>query len=266
MSSTDATQRLQAICAEVGFDLQLAASAVVARLALLAEYSETVRDAERMVERARTVFRHYEETKPAQGFGELERRIVVLGCLFSDIGKTGPANADASAQRLIVEMFAVEGVRDDAQPVSQFLTTYFLADSGERIQRFATLGLDPRVPLRAFWNLHSTWTLQIVKESGVPVEAIAAAAAHHFLDDINPESIVGLDGRFTRSFGENATFDRAEKLIILLDKYDAVRRRGRGSHEQAITWLKDRVEKHPHFHGDVEFRTLIADLDAVAQA
>jgi hypothetical protein len=52
---------------------------------------------------------------------------------------------------------------------------------------------------------------------------------------------VASDRRFTRAFGDNAGFDRAEKLIILLDKYDALRRRGGRSHEQALAWLRERL-------------------------
>jgi len=261
MSSADTIERLRATCAEVGFDLDGVKASVIARLRLLAESSETATDSVRMAASARDVFRHYETTKPSEAFSEAERRIVVLGCVFSDIGKTGPEHADASGQRLIVEMFAVEGVRDDTQPVAEFLRRYFPADPDDRIQRFAALGLEPGMAIREFWNLHSAWTLELTEACGVPPEAIAAAVTHHLLDDINPETIVGADRNFTRAFGGNTTFDRAEKLVILLDKYDAIRRRGRRSHDQAIPWLRDRVESNPHFRSDLEFLRLIDDLD-----
>jgi hypothetical protein len=120
--------------------------------------------------------------------------------------------------------------------------------------------------IREFWNHHSGWTLQIVEAGGVPPEVIAAAATHHLLDDVNPDRIVASDRRFSRPFGDNTSFDRAEKLIILLDKYDALRRRGGRTHDQAIAWLRERVDSSAAFHGDAEFLTLIADLDAVARS
>ena len=256
--------RARAICAEVGFDIDHVAPQVVARMELLAEHSDTVSDCERMVENARRLFRHHETAKPLEAFSEVERRTVVLGCLFSDIGKTGPAGADGDAQRLIVEMFAVEGVRDDAQSVARFLKASFSADADERIRRFASLGLDPTMTIREFWNLHSVWTFEILKASRVPLEVVAAATAHHLLEDVNPENLVGADGHFTGSFGDNASFDRAEKLIILLDKYDAIRRRGGRNHHEAIAWLRDRVERNARFRNDAEFSTLITELEAVA--
>lgn len=261
MSSGDPIEGLIGICAQVRFDLACAQPSLLARLRLLAAHTETVSDSERMLWRARDVFRYVEMARPSEAFSEVECRIIVLGCLFSDVGKTGPANADTNGQRLIVEMFAVEGVRDDRQPVAEFLRTYF-PDADERSRCFAMLGLSPQMSMREFWNLHSSWTLQILEASGIPPEVIAAAATHHLLDDVNPASIVASDRRFTRSFGDNAGFDRAEKLIILLDKYDALRRRGGRNHDQAIAWLRDRVDSNARFRGDVEFSILIADLEA----
>jgi len=258
---SEALERLHSICAEVGFDLRRAAPELLLRLELLAARSPTIDDGQRMVGMARALFDHSAAT--AEPFTDAERRIVVLGCVLSDIGKTGPASADRDGQLLVTEMFAVEGVRDEAQPVSRFFDTYFPADAAERRRRFAALGLDPSISIREFWNLHSGWTLEILERSAVPREAIAAAATHHLLDDINPGAIVRADERFSRPFGDNVAFDRAEKSIILLDKYDALRRRGRKSHEQAIAWLRDRVQHSARFHDDQEFLALI---DAVSAA
>lgn len=266
MTAADSTERLRLLCAEVGFDLSGVAPAVVARLRLLAQLTETIADCERMVARAHELLRQHQVSDPAGAFSESERRIVVLGTIFADIGKTGPAHADEPGQRLIVEMFAVEGVRDDQQQVSQFLHERFPRDAAERVERFAALGLDPSMTLRQFWNQHSAWTLQILQDSGVPPEVIAAAATHHLVDDINPESIVGADRRFTRGFGENVAFDRAEKLIILLDKYDALRRRGQRSHDEAIAWLGERIASNPSFSDDAELLALLADLNQLGPA
>jgi hypothetical protein len=261
MNSVDAVQAMRALCAGVEFDLDGVKPSVVDRLRLLDEHSETVADSTRMIARAWDVFRYYERMQPADSFTEVERRIVVLGCLFSDIGKTGPLGASADGQTLIAEMFAVEGVRDERQSVAQFFTEYFPTDATERTRRFEAMGLESTLTMRQFWNLHSAWTLEITEDGGLPPEVIAAAATHHLLDDVNPEAIVAEDRRFTRSFGENTQFDRAEQLIILLDKYDALRRRGGRSHEDAILWLRNRVADNPKFNGDQELSTLISALD-----
>jgi hypothetical protein len=259
----DRTESLRVICAEVGFDLDKAKASILDRMVLLAEHSETFDDAIRMASHARDVFRYYEAHKPSESFSLIERRTIVLACLFSDIGKSGPERADDDGRRLIVEMFSVEGVCDDTAPVSSFLRTHFAADADQRIARFAALGLDPAMSMRQFWNLHSGWTLAIAEAAGLPLEAVAAAATHHYLDNVNPQDIVGDDHRFTREFGENATFDRAEKLVIVLDKYDAGRRRGQLTHDQAIAWLRQRVATNERFRGDPELETLIGDVEVV---
>ncbi len=259
----EAVERLRAQCAAVGFDLDKASGALIDRMCLLSEHSKTFDDATRTASYAERIFRYYETTKPAEAFTELERQTVVLACLFSDVGKTGPEHADAEGRRLIVEMFSVENVGDDNQPISSFFRSYFPSDADRRVARFVALGLDPSMTLRQFWNLHSGWTLAIADAAGVPPEAVVAAATHHLLDDVNPRAIVSDDHHFTRRFGENATFDRAEKLVIILDKYDAVKRRGGRTHAQAVAWLRDRIANNPRFHDDVELATLVADVEFV---
>lgn len=255
----DPVQRLRPHCAAVGFDLDDAHRLLLERVRTLGAH--TFEDAVHQSTLAQRVFAYYERAKPERAFSALEKRTVVLGSLFSDIGKTGPIDADAAGRQLIVDMFAVENVRDDKQPITAFLRTNFPTDAEERIARFEALGLDPAMTLRRFWNLHSAWTLGIAEAAGIPAEAVAAAATHHLMDDVNPEGIVGADDHFTRRFGANAVFDRSEKLVILLDKYDAVRRRGSQDHAGAIAWLRERIAKSPRFRDDAELLGLLADLD-----
>lgn len=265
-AADDDVEQLHAECAAIGFDLRSAGGSLVERMRLLSEHSRTFDDARRMVAYAQRLFRHYETERPAEAFTALERRIVILACLFSDIGKSGPEHADADARRLVAEMFAIENVRDDTQRVDSLLETHFPGDAEARIARFAALGLDPSMSVRQFWNLHSDWTLAITEASGLPPEAIAAAASHHLLDDVNPRAIVGEDDRFRRGFGENTVFDRTEKLVIVLDKYDAARRRGGRTHDEAMSWLRDRISRSARFRDDPELRTLVDVVDVVLDA
>ena len=62
------------------------------------------------------------------------------------------------------------------------------------------------------------------------------------------------------------TFDRAEKLIILLDKYDAFRRRGKKEHKEAIELVRDKIRSNPNFTEDREFEELVNNLDAMITA
>jgi hypothetical protein len=259
-------ERLRAISARSGLDLDLVRPAILDRMRLLAELTETVRDCEHAAELAEEIFRYYDARKPGKRFTALERHTVVIGSLFSDIGKSGPADASTDGQRLVAEMFAVEHVPDGTVSASAFFDTYFPADASSRVQRFRALGLDPAMHMRAFWDLHSVWTLQILRGDGVPPQAVAAAATHHLLENVNPHAMFVTDARLTRYIGDSASFGRPEKLVILLDKYDAARRRGQRAHAETIVWLRQVIEAHPRFCQDQEFFSLIDDLDAVIEA
>lgn len=92
---------------------------------LLAETTETVNDCEHAVRIANDVFRYYDVSKPLERFNALERRIVVIGTIFSDIGKSGPAGADLDGQQLVAEMFAVERIMNKGRPSRGFSTCIF---------------------------------------------------------------------------------------------------------------------------------------------
>lgn len=250
-----------AVCERAGVREEALMPHVKARMVLLAEFTATFDDGVRAMDMAEKVFQCRElRFSP---FSEGDKNIVRTGCLFSDIGKTGPLRARLEQQRLIAQMFAVEGVRNDRMLVAEFFATYFSSDIERCLQLFHELGLDSAMPIRAFWNLHSQWTYELLKNSGVPAEAIPAAAAHHLLEHINPESMVADDGSFTQSFGANLAFDKPEKLVILLDKYDALRRRAQREHAAAIAWLRSLLATHTRFAHDVEFTSLLDVMDRV---
>jgi hypothetical protein len=263
MAPTSSLERLRTICADVGFDLERIRPSILARMRLLAETTETLNDCERGVRIANDIFRYYDIWKPLRRFTALERRIVVIGTLFSDVGKSGPAEAALDGQQLVAEMFAVECAIDERTSVARFFQVYFPADADKRARRFGALGLDPGMTMRTLWNLHSAWTLHILQGDGVPMEAVPAAAAHHILENVNPDSLIAEDGRFTKYFGKHASFERPEKLVILLDKYDAALRRGRRTHDKAVAFLREVIARNQRFCGDHEFLELIEDLDEV---
>ena len=263
MAPLSSFDRLRTICAEVGLDLERIRPSILARMRLLAETTETVNDCERAVNVANEVFRYYDVSKPFNRFTSLERRIVVIGTIFSDIGKSGPAGAAADGQKLVAEMFGVECIMDERTSVARFFEVYFPADAADRARRFGALGLDPAMTMREFWNLHSAWTLHVLEGDGVPMEALPAAAAHHILENVNPDSLIAADGHFTKYCGKHASFERPEKLVILLDKYDAAIRRGHCTHDQAIASLHEVIARNHRFRGDRGFLELIADLDEV---
>jgi hypothetical protein len=150
--------------------------------------------------------------------------------------------------------------------VSEFLTRYFPGDAPVRLEQFESLGLDPNMTMREFWNLHVGWTLELLQDRVAFPESVPAAAAHHLLEQVNPQSLVGDDDRFTLPYGTNTDFDRAEKLVIVLDKYDAARRRGGRDHDAAMSWLEQLISKSTRFSNDPDFAKLLRALDGVMRS
>lgn len=251
------------IAEEAGVRLAEIDPTVVERLRLLHEKTLTLEDEYQALLMQKNIFAFYAEKIPERAFSDNEQKVIRVGTLFTDIGKTGPKECRRKTQECVTEMFGIDDPVDPRSTVLQFLETFFPLDAPERAALLLEIGVRPESTMREFWNLHSKWTLQIISGSGVPPEAIPAAALHHMLEEMNPENIVGNDDRFTKYFGDNATFDRPEKTVIALDKYDAARRRGNKDHDGAIVLLRDRVKNNARFRDDQEFQQLIDDLEVI---
>ncbi len=257
---TDVKPTVAEALAEVGLDISKVAPRIVERLELLNATTKTIEDGLRAIATARKLFVYYEAEEKEKAFTDKEKRIIEVGSIFSDIGKTGPREATTEQQHLITDMFAVENVKDPHMKVAAFFNTYFPDTHEEKLQTFQGMGLDASMSMREFWNLHSLWTLHIISGDGVPHDAIAGASIHHILDGVNPDNILEAGDKFKEYFGDNVSFDRPEKLIIILDKYDAFVRRAKMTPEEAIAGVRDRVSKSPNFSDDEDFKTILDDL------
>src|SRR3989338_459774 len=261
--SHEAHPSLEEIVQEAGLRLEDLDPEVVLRLQLLHEKSPTLVDEYHALQMEKKLFGYYAEKEPARAYSEGERRTIEVGTLFTDIGKTGPKAARRETQECITEIFGIDKNIDPQTPVLKFLEEHFPEDHPQRVVLLGEAGVKPDMTMRQFWNMHSGWTLEIVSAGGIPPEAIPAAALHHMVEGINPQVILGEDDRFTRYYGENVAFDRAEKMVIMLDKYDAARRRGSKTHEEAIAYLRTHLGNNTHFKDDEEFLKLIDDIAVV---
>ncbi len=261
--TTDTVKHLEKALSRAGIQPDELDPLLAQRMRLLASHTETVADSVQIIDLAERVFERC--VSLGQPFSDVEKSTVVLGSLFSDIGKTGPAHATLPQQQLIVDMFSVERVPNGLISVEEFFRTYFPKDADARLLTFEGLGQDCQMTMRAFWNLHVGWTLELLRDRLVFREAVPAAASHHLLEHINPDSIVSEDGSYTLPFGSNAEFNRAEKLIVILDKYDASRRRSGLDHDGAMSWLRQLISKNLRFGQDEQFPQLLDVLDEVAR-
>lgn len=255
-------KRIRTTLERLGIDCEKLHPDILDRFVLLEKTTPTLDDERRAITYARALFHHYEKKDSEYIFTEREKHRVEIGTIFSDIGKTGPQNATLEQRRIIAEIFGIENHIDPSMSLSQFIVHFFPHDAYQRQQELLALNLDIQMSMRTFWNMHSEWTFDIITNGGVPTDIIPTAASHHRLEGVNPQNIVSDDDHLKEPFGENTKFGRPEKLVILLDKYDAYRRRGKLSHIAAIAALRDRIE-HSVYQHDAEFKKLIADMEKV---
>ncbi len=254
-------ENLKIFFQDLGVDLEKTDKNILRKLTLLNKWTETIKDEENAVSLAQELCKFYEKEVPNRRFSKEEIMTVSLGTMFSDIGKTGPREATQEQEEVIVSIYSMEDPFDTSMTLEQFVSENFPDDFIKRLTLLEQIGVEREMTLRKFYNLHAEWTLGILVGSGVPQEAIAAAATHHMLEGVNPEGIVAKDSRFTRYFGTSLFFDRADKLVIILDKYDAYRRRGGKEHREAIESLRKYLASNEHFSNDSEFIELLDNLD-----
>ncbi|OGN03749.1 MAG: hypothetical protein A2655_04340 [Candidatus Yanofskybacteria bacterium RIFCSPHIGHO2_01_FULL_43_42] len=265
LKETETTRdHMRELFEELGLDVEKMNPNILRKLFLLNERTETFKDEERSVHVARALFRYYEQNLSERRFTDAEQRTVLIGTMFTDIGKTGPRNATPEQEKLVLDIYGVENlVEPNKITLEELINDNFSEDATDRLSILEEIKISRNMTMREFYNFHPRWTLEIISGDGLPPEAVAAAATHHMLEGVNPEEIVGKDGRFTKYFGDNVFFDRAEKLIILLDKYDAFRRRGKKEHKEAIELVRNKIRSNPNFAEDGEFEELLNNLDAM---
>jgi hypothetical protein len=254
---------------EAGFESALSPS-LLKRLHILNEGSKTLQDEARALGYADRFFAHYNQThseNPLTGdrpFSPDEMGVVRAGTILADIGKTGPVTAPEHVQRAVVAVFGVDTNftphEKKMTSMRQFITWEMKNPDDKRavINGIHASGRNLTTSLGNFYNLHAQWTFDILTSAQEAPEVAAAAALHHTLEDINPRHILSKDG-IIQTTGK--PFGRVEKMVILLDKYDARLRRGGVGHDEAIQYLRDRVAANKRFATDAEFYELIAEMD-----
>lgn len=235
------------------------------RLVLLDRYTPTIDDEHQAISYALKVFDQAE--KSGHPYSDAEKRVVMIGTLFTDIGKSGRKDATIQQSELIVSMYSKENIpiEDTQGSVQNFLTKYFSEENPkEKIALFQSLKLVSNMTMRDFYNLHTQWTFDILDASDLPKEIVPVASCHHRLRGDNPRNILNDDDSYIRTFGSRTRYGRSEKLVGLLDQYDAFRRRSGLIHKETILKLQELVSGavNGRYTNDMEFQEIIKDIDA----
>ncbi len=257
---------LEEISQEAGLNLGTIDAETRGRLRLLHEKTATLKDERHAILLVKQFIENYEKNAEKKSFTIEEQRTVFLGTLLSDIGKTGPHGAPLPVQKCIAEMY---GIDIDLEPpaeimtVQEFLGKFFLDDAKRRLGLLSLVKVTPEMTMREFFKLHAKWTWSILKHAiGIPRDALVAAATHHVLEGVDPVGILEVENTENHK-KPRLKLSRAAKLVILLDKYDAARSRGKLNHKDAIARLRSTISRNLRSAPDGEFAQLITDMEIV---
>jgi len=211
----------------------------------------TVEDELKAIQYATRIFDYLRSNEPEHALRPEEEQIVKLATMLTDIGKVGPDNASLEQQEAIAEIFSLRSTFNiHKTTLEQFFAIEFPKEFPDKetepiLKMACTLpGVTPDMSMRQFYNMHVWWSLSVLENSGFPMEAALTASTHHLLEGQNPHNIIDEGTYQFQSFGVDRPIGKPEVWVILLDKYDANRTRGKASHVDAIKYLRKMVQ-HP---------------------
>ena len=161
---------------EAGLDPDTIDTRLLERFALLDEKTPVLDDERLMMQYADKVFDYCDRVDSENAMDVYGRRVVRLGTLLADIGKTGPLDATPEQQTLVTEMYAIDEPFDGNKSVTEYLETFFPNEYQARMETFKTLKLDPDMTMRDFWNMHAKWSFDLVSMGKAPDEIAYTAA------------------------------------------------------------------------------------------
>ncbi|MCX6740258.1 MAG: hypothetical protein NTZ49_03455 [Candidatus Parcubacteria bacterium] len=203
---------------------------------------------------------------------KLTKNEMKLACLFHDIGKSGPKEAENREQRRMIQMLfnqkyfnpKSEGFKNLKGPIKNLsiadalqMETQIAPQSKKRVIAYletltihiynpASKKAEPekldikKHKMIDFWREHDYWTLSLLKAYGnhqVNNDVKEVASTHHTLEGHDPCEV---DGMLKH---ESATMELSDKylMLTLIDKYQAWIDRSGLSHIVAIKKLKSEI-------------------------
>lgn len=147
-----------------------------------------------------------------------------------DVGKTGPLNASEASREAIIKLFTVKNIPKPATvSVAQAADIHIEGDTKEFLQHLWEAGVKTSEKMPNFWNKHARWTHEILLKyldvsNPAHRQIIKIASSHHYLEKQNPARLrLDKPDQTPAELKDNFLI----KLLILLDKYQAMRARGK---------------------------------------
>jgi hypothetical protein len=176
------------------------------------------------------------------GFTQTNIEQARIAAILHDIGKSGPANALPDQSRSVALLFSLDNVEPDKtveDAVSQTDESKYKGFNKEGLlAHLEELGLS-KITMQEFWDKHAYWTKEVLEaqETGLDSQIIVIAASHHIDKGINPCNIpIEESSAASVVIGLSEEYKEIleERTLLVVDKYQASRARGRLTHEQAM--------------------------------
>lgn len=226
---------------EAGIDRRELTSQMMDRLRQLHELTPTFEDEIQAAQYAQMINERLRQTAPERALTDLELDAVFGGTFFSDIGKTGPADATAEQSMVVTRMYSIDARFNPSGTAREFIERFLPGEAQQLIADLNSIdGLSEDMAMREFWNAHVYWSYDLIKDSNLPGASKRAAASHHVLEGNFPPEVIEETGRIT---GTDTYIGAPEVWVMMLDKYDAQRRRAGATHHEAIEWLRKLEER-----------------------
>lgn len=238
---------------------------VVERLVRLARFSRYFFDSV-MISRATSnildyITKTYSGTKPEINLTEGQKARGRLAALLHDVGKSGPAKADAAAEQAVLALFRIEtrtenpaGVRFGDRLVGDVVAERYPDLKEKILELLNACGIESGNRMRQFWDRHSYWTKEILEAAGgsLSMETKIIAASHHIDKGHDPYGLlkdeagdtmklqtrmIGTMEEYIQGLGAGYAEKLEQRVLIAADKYEAAVRRSEYDHADAYASL-----------------------------
>ena len=173
-----------------------------------------------------------------------------IAAILHDIGKSGPFKATQGEQEAVIQLFSIEGIKVPSHSVGEVVAERFGKNQGEEmLKKLAGCGIDSKMSMREFWNKHAEWTYEILTAhpKGINDHIRNIAGSHHLDNGVNPrlrpKAKTSLQPSNIETLGDEVD-DLTVRILMVVDKYQAVLRRGGAKHEAAIAWVRQNLAKY----------------------
>ncbi len=246
---------------------------VIDRLVLLERYSKFNSDSRLIARGVDNVFgklaEHYRDKDPAIIISESDRENARLSAILHDVGKAGDADASPAEQRAVIDLFALEKIKNPQDLVGKVVRENFdSVRAEEMLKLLASCGVAEGITMREFWDKHAYWTHNVLKRypEGTSERIRTIAASHHIDRGINPCNLpLGEVPPEAVSIGTLEEYIELlqHRALIATDKYEAFIRRSGGNHEEAMKVLRELVK--PQFKEDALMNQVLEIIDELGR-